>query len=111
MRTIIDDEYGVIGPGDTLWAIALKVRPSNRISVQQTMLAIQRANYGAFINNNINLLKAGHVLRIPTSSEMQEDTFAEAVREVRFQNEEWEAYKSGTSIAQLDASRRRPGGT
>ena len=99
-----DEEYGLTGPGDTLWVIALKVRPNNRISVQQTMLALQRANPEAFINNNINLLKAGHVLRIPDESEIHAETSAEAVAEVRVQNQEFEDYRSG-DVTQLDARR------
>lgn len=104
--TASDGEYGVTGPGDTLWAIAAKVRPDNSVTVQQTMLAIQRANPRAFINNNINLLKAGHVLRIPDRAEIAEEAVASAVREVRVQNEEFEAYRGGQT--QLDASRRQP---
>ncbi|MBL4681813.1 MAG: FimV family protein, partial [Pseudomonadales bacterium] len=100
------DKYGVTGAGDTLWAIALKVRPSRSISVQQTMLALQRANPEAFINNNINLLKAGHVLRIPDAREIREGSITSAVREVRIQNAEFDAYKTG-SLAQLDATRRQ----
>ncbi|MFP6795155.1 MAG: FimV/HubP family polar landmark protein, partial [Pseudomonadales bacterium] len=99
-----DEEYGLTGPGDTLWLIALKVRPNDRISVQQTMLALQRANPEAFINNNINLLKAGHVLRIPDESEIHAKTSAEAVAEVRVQNQEFEDYRSG-DVTQLDARR------
>jgi len=99
-----DEEYGLTGPGDTLWSIASKVRPNDRISVQQTMLALQRANPEAFINNNINLLKAGHVLRIPDESEIHAETSAEAVAEVRVQNQEFEDYRSG-DVTQLDARR------
>ena len=99
-----DEEYGLTGPGDTLWLIALKVRPNDRISVQQTMLALQRANPEAFINNNINLLKAGHVLRIPDESEIHAKTSAEAVAEVRVQNQEFEDYRFG-DVTQLDARR------
>ncbi len=99
-----DEEYGLTGPDDTLWVIALKVRPNNRISVQQTMLALQRANPEAFINNNINLLKAGHMLRIPDESEIHAETSAEAVAEVRVQNQEFEDYRSG-DVTQLDARR------
>ncbi|MBT4493291.1 MAG: LysM peptidoglycan-binding domain-containing protein, partial [Gammaproteobacteria bacterium] len=99
-----DDEYGLTGPGDTLWTIALKVRPSASVSVQQTMLALQRANPEAFINNNINLLKAGHVLRIPDLSEIRTETTQEAIAEVRVQNEEFDEYKTG-EVTQLDARR------
>ncbi len=99
-----DDEYGLTGPGDTLWTIALKVRPNNSISVQQTMLALQRANPEAFINNNINLLKAGHVLRIPDENEIRTETTTEAIAEVRAQNQEFEDYRS-SDVTQLDARR------
>ena len=99
-----DDEYGLTGPGDTLWTIALKVRSNENVSVQQTMLALLRANPEAFINNNINLLKAGHVLRIPDISESEADTVVDAIAEVQVQNEEFQDYKSG-DVTQLDARR------
>ena len=87
-------EPGLTGKGDTLWAIASKVRPNRRISVQQTMLALQRANPEAFINNNINLLKAGYLLRVPGEKEIRGETSAEAVLEVRVQSQEFEGYRS-----------------
>lgn len=99
-----DDEYGVTGPGDTLWTIAMKVRPSESVSVQQTMLALQRANPDAFIDNNINLLKAGHVLRIPALSEIRAESAKDAIAEVRVQNEEFADYRS-SDVTQLDARR------
>mgnify|MGYP001249092110 CR=1 FL=1 len=105
-RDVLDDEYGVTGPGDTLWTIALKVRPNESVTVQQTMLALQRLNPDAFINNNINLLKAGHVLRIPTSGDITEETPSDAVSEVRMQHQEFEYYRS-SGVAQLDATRRQ----
>jgi pilus assembly protein FimV len=105
---IAGEDYGVTGPGDTLWAIALKVRPDSSVSAQQTMLAIQKYNPDAFIDDNINLLMAGYVLRIPTLREIEEVSSASAVREVQIQNEDWQAYKGDrTSVAQLDASGRR----
>ncbi|MCB1693355.1 MAG: FimV family protein [Pseudomonadales bacterium] len=114
MRPLLDEgslangEYGMTGPGDTLWAIAAKVRPDGSVTVQQMMLAIQRANPDAFINDNINLLKAGHVLRIPDAAEIKRESVASAVREVRTQNEEFEAYRSGGQVTQMDASSRKP---
>lgn len=104
---IVDDEYGMTGRGDTLWEIAMNVRPNDSISVQQTMLALQRANPEAFINNNINLLKVGYIIRIPDRSEFQRETFSDAVAEVKIQNREFEEYK-GNRVAQLDATRRSP---
>jgi pilus assembly protein FimV len=103
-------EYGMTGQGDTLWTIALRVRPNDSVSVQQTMLALQRANPEAFINNNINLLKAGYVLRIPDAREIGAETVASAVQSVRAQNQEFSDYRDG-NLAQLDATRRQPGGS
>lgn len=104
---VVEDEYGVTGPGDTLWKIALKVRPDRSVTVQQTMLAIQRANPEAFIDNNINLLKAGYVLRIPSKLDITEESVASAVEQVKAQNDRFENYRSG-SLAQMDATPRQP---
>lgn len=92
---------------DTLWEIAAQSRPGSRVSVQQTMIAIQRLNPSAFINGNINRLKAGYVLRLPTEAEIGDISGGDAIREVAAQNRAW---KTGTSVArdtgaapQLDA--------
>ncbi len=97
------DTY-TVGSRDTLWQIALDVRPDSGHSVHQTMLAIQRLNPDAFINGNINLLRQGQVLRIPTSDEIQRLSRSEAVNEVARQNNAW-ADNSGLG-AQLSGSRR-----
>jgi pilus assembly protein FimV len=105
---INSQEYGVTGLGDTLWKIALKVRPNPSVTVQQTMLALKDANPDAFINNNINLLKAGHVLRIPDAEQIRAHSIAAAVAEVRVQNEEFVTYRND-ALAQLDGSKRQSG--
>ena len=103
------DVYGPVSANDTLWNIALKVRPSKRLSVQQTMLAIQRKNPEAFINGNINLLRKGQVLRIPDADEIRQLNGSEAVSQVAEQNSQW---RQGTdeefSAPQIDATKRRP---
>ena len=95
-------EYGPVGANETLWEIALQVRPSRDLSVQQTMLAIQRANPDAFINGNINLLRRGQVLRIPSRGDIQSLGQAQAVRQVAQQNQDWNEARG----VQLDAGRR-----
>lgn len=97
-----DGSYAV-GDRDTLWQIALQVRPDRSHSVHQTMLAIQRLNPDAFIDGNINLLRKGQVLRIPSSDEIQALSQREAVNEVARQNQAWSNDSMG---AQLSATRR-----
>jgi len=60
-----DDEYGPVRSGDTLWRIASNWSQGSGMNINQVMVAIQRSNPQAFINNNINLLKKGAILRMP----------------------------------------------
>ncbi len=86
--TYTEDSYRVRS-NDTLWEIAAAVRPDRSVSIHQTMLAIQRENPEAFINNNINLLKSGQILRIPDRADMADLGRRAAVREVAVQNAAW----------------------
>lgn len=99
------DTYTVEG-NDTLWEIALQVRPGSDLSVHQTMLAIQRENPDAFINGNINMLREGQVLRLPDRQAIQRLDRQGAVNEVAEHNREWSGSEMG---AQLDAGDRDTG--
>ncbi len=87
------DSYRVQS-GDTLWEIAERTRPDSSISVHQAMIAIQQANPNAFIDNNINRLRNGRVLRIPSSGEITDITYNQAVNAVRQQNQKWSSSTS-----------------
>jgi len=73
--------------GDTLYDIAASNRLATSVSVEQTMLAIQRANPDAFIDNNINMIRVGQVLRIPSIQEVQSIDQAEALNQIVLQNQ------------------------
>lgn len=75
-----------VGGEDTLWDIALQVRPDDSVTVQQTMLALQRLNPDAFINGNVNLVRRGAVLRVPDADSVRDVANAEAISEVGRQN-------------------------
>lgn len=100
--TFDGDTYGPVRSSDTLWAIAESARPSGDVSVHQTMLAIQRLNPDAFINSNINLLKKGAVLRLPSESEISQLDMRAARNDVEAQNR---SVRSEVPDAQIDASR------
>ena len=102
------NEYKTTG-SDTLWEIARRV-PGG--SVHQTMLAIQELNPQAFIGGNINRLKSGQVLRLPTEQQINSRTTSEAIAQVTEQNIAW---REGRSMAaagsrQLDATKRSAAG-
>ncbi|KIH85976.1 FimV/HubP family polar landmark protein [Pseudomonas batumici] len=95
------------GPRDTLWEIAAK--ESNGGSVQQTMLAIQALNPGAFLDGNINRLKTGQVLRLPDHAQSTALPQSKAIAEVAAQNAAW---RSGRRLVhggkqQIDATRHK----
>ena len=81
------DETVTIGTQDTLWDIALQVRPDSSVSVQQTMLALQSMNREAFIADNINMVRRGQVLRVPTLEQIRTLSAREAMSEVARQNQ------------------------
>jgi len=78
----------VVQRGDTLWGISRRLRPDSRLTMNQTMLAIYEANPGAFVGN-INRLRAGAVLRIPSADDVFRITRTDAFAEVKRQNEVW----------------------
>lgn len=69
---IKDNSYGPVQRNDTLSHIAQRVRPDKSVTAHQTMQALFVLNPKAFINNNINLLKQGQTLIIPTSDQVRQ---------------------------------------
>ena len=94
---------------ETLWEIAAQARPQG-ITVQQAMLDIQRLNPEAFIDGNINLIKAGYIIYLPAAGEVNSDDLATALNEVRSQNEQWRARRipGVTAAATLRVSAAPP---
>ena len=59
--------YGPIRPGETLMAVANRVRPSAGVSLPQMMSILLAGNAGAFANGNPNALRTGATLKVPTA--------------------------------------------
>jgi pilus assembly protein FimV len=83
----------VVKSGDTLGKIAL-ANKSSSVSLEQMLVALYRANPGAFINKNMNLVRAGATLTIPSESEAGTLAAAEARKEVVAQSADFAQYKS-----------------
>ena len=95
---------------DTLWEVASRV--GGAASVHQTMLAIQDLNPDAFLNGNINRLKSGQVLRLPSAEDINSRSRAEAIAQVSQQNDSWKTASAAPVLAerQLDATHRAQAG-
>ena len=83
----------VVKSGDTLGAIAGRTKPAS-VSLDQMLVALLRANPDAFVAKNMNRLKAGATLTIPSESEAAALEQRDARREVVAQSADFAQYKS-----------------
>lgn len=81
-------EYRV-APNDTLGAIAARFRVEG-VSIDQMMLAIKDANRGKFLRDNINGIRAGVLLEIPSTVDESLSPRDAAQRVV----DQWDEWKS-----------------
>jgi pilus assembly protein FimV len=72
---------------DTLWRIAFVARPEG-VTMEQEMLSIVSTNPEAFEGENVNGLKSGYLLSLPTADEIS-IAVADAQAEVSRQNAIW----------------------
>ena len=100
--------YGPVKKGDVLWNIADDVRAGTDYANNQIMVAIFLQNPDAFMQNNINLIRVGKTLKIPSNEEISAISRSAAEKEMRVQMEEWQRYKDGLAgsrrIASAEAS-------
>jgi pilus assembly protein FimV len=78
--------------GDTASRIALAHKPDD-VSMDQMLLALLHENPDAFINGNVNLLKAGATLKMPGKGQASVIAQREAMRDVAQQNREFDEYR------------------
>ncbi len=91
-------EYGPVQPNDNLWSIAQTMRNADE-SVEQVMMALQRYNPDAFMNDNVNNLKVGQVLRLPEGADVTSMSRQAAREEFLAQTRAWRSGRTGVSGA------------
>lgn len=106
IEVIAGDETRTVRPGETLGGIAADL--DRGFTLDQTILALLRANPDAFIDGNANRLKAGAVLRIPDNAGIAQYTPDEAAVVVREQAAQWRG--SGRALPQPPAVVGTPAG-
>lgn len=78
--------------GDTAGRIANANRPAG-VSLDQMLVAMLRGNPNAFINGNVNRLRAGTVLQMPSREQALETSAQEARQIVAAQSRDFNAYR------------------
>ncbi|MGC5829479.1 FimV/HubP family polar landmark-like protein TapV [Ralstonia pseudosolanacearum] len=86
--------------GDSLYDVASNaVQGQDGVSLDQMLLALYRNNPKAFIGGNINRLRTGSVLTVPSAAEAQKVSSREARREVVAQTSGFAGYRSRLATA------------
>lgn len=83
----------IVRPGDTASKIAAAIKPS-QVSLDQMLVALLRANADAFVNGNLNRLKAGAVLTVPSEEQALSMTAPEAARTVVAQSRDFNDFRT-----------------
>jgi pilus assembly protein FimV len=91
--------------GDTLGAIARQNLPAG-VTLNQMLIALYRANQSAFIQGNVNLVRAGRILNIPDRDAIAAVGAAEANQQVQTQMADFAEYKRklGQAVAAAPAA-------
>ncbi len=74
--------HGMVESGDTLSKIASIYRPKD-VSVHQAWMAFYELNRHAFPDNNLNRIKKGSEIRVPTRAQMTAISASKAAQEVK----------------------------
>jgi len=106
------DTY-TVKPGDSLSRIASRtVRPG--VSLDQMLVSLYRGNQQAFIDNNMNRLKAGVVLSVPSAESAGGVSAGEARQVIQAQSADFGAYRnrlaSGVPMSRPEGSARQAAG-
>jgi len=78
--------------GDTLTRIATQVKPAG-VSLDQMLVALYQSNPDAFMGENMNRLKAGHILSVPTAEAAAAVDPAQARSLIVAQTADFNAYR------------------
>ena len=86
-QAVAESNSVIVQPGDSLFRIAMENRPDQSVSLQQTMVAIQRLNPNAFVDGNLNRVKAGERLLLPSIGQITEIDLDDAISSISYQNQ------------------------
>ena len=102
-------QYGPVEKGQTLSSIARATAPAG-VDINQMLLALKQANPDAFFRDNINALKSGAILRVPSRAVAEQLSVQAAAQQVRQQDESWRHGSAVPVTVAAAATRANAGG-
>ncbi len=97
-----------VRPGDTLYGVAGRLQGPG-VSLDQMLVGLYRTNPEAFIERNVNRLRAGVVLAVPTADEVRDLSSADLQRLISAQSIDFGAYRSRLAQGAPQAQAQEPG--
>jgi pilus assembly protein FimV len=91
-------EWLAVQRGDTMYKIAAKYKLAG-MNLDRMLVALYRVNADKFGGRNMNRIRAGKILRLPTQDEYSSVTQAEAAKEIHAQAADWNAYRQKLASA------------
>jgi len=79
--------------GDTLHSIAKELQ-SEGVSLDQMLVGLFDANKNAFVDENMNRLKVGQIIKIPSKEVLAAVNSQQAAKEVKVHSANWNAYRN-----------------
>lgn len=95
---------GPLSPSDTLWRVAERIKPEGNISLYQVMYALYLKNPDAFLDNNLNHLRPGSVLVLPSLQEIQQIDLNTARDKSERDDKEWATRQKNAAARQTTAA-------
>lgn len=102
LATMANTDKIKVQRGETASDLAVRNMPGG-VSLDQMLLAMLRSNPEAFVDSNVNRLKSGSLLTLPSAQQAKSVSREEARKEIQIQTKDFHAYR-----AELAA--RAPGG-
>jgi len=96
-------EQYTVRRGDTLQKIASQYEPADA-TLDQMLAALFNRNHAAFEGDNMNRLRAGAILDIPSAADTQATPASEATKVVHMQASDWRTYRDRLAAAAPAAS-------
>ncbi|WP_368086472.1 FimV/HubP family polar landmark protein [Variovorax sp. OV329] len=87
-----EEQQVTVKAGDTAGKLAATYKPAD-VSLDQMLVAMLRANPNAFIGGNVNRIKAGSVLNVPSAAQAGSVTGDDAKRTVTAQSQDFNQYR------------------
>jgi len=80
--------------GDTASELVMSNSPGGEVSLDQLLMSLLRNNPKAFVDNNVNRLKAGALISMPTEEDAASIDRKQARADIRLQALDFDAYRS-----------------